>query len=62
VDRRRVRIAHAALGERARMGEVLLAFRAEIRGLAAPPGEEAIDLQLLCEPDGVGGADAGGGP
>jgi coenzyme F420-reducing hydrogenase delta subunit len=62
VDRRRVRIAHAALGEGTRIVEALRAFRAEVRGLAALPGEEAIDLLLLCQPDESGGAPAGGAP
>jgi coenzyme F420-reducing hydrogenase delta subunit/Pyruvate/2-oxoacid:ferredoxin oxidoreductase delta subunit len=50
VDRRRVRIAHCGLGERARVLTELRRFHAEIRALAVAPGEEEIDLLLLCEP------------
>jgi coenzyme F420-reducing hydrogenase delta subunit/Pyruvate/2-oxoacid:ferredoxin oxidoreductase delta subunit len=58
VDRRRVRIAHAGLRERARIVEALRGFQAEVRALAAAPGEDAIDLLLLCEPEESGAAGA----
>ena len=50
VDRRRVRIAHGGLGERAQLLAELRRFHAEIRALAVVPGEEEIDLLPLCEP------------
>ncbi|HEX6668716.1 MAG TPA: hydrogenase iron-sulfur subunit [Gemmatimonadales bacterium] len=58
VDRQRVRIAHAGLRERARIVEALRGFQAEVRALAAAPGEDAIDLLLLCEPEESGAAGA----
>jgi coenzyme F420-reducing hydrogenase delta subunit/Pyruvate/2-oxoacid:ferredoxin oxidoreductase delta subunit len=50
VDRRRVRVAHCGLSERAQLLAELRRFHAEIRTLAVAPGEEEIDLLLLCEP------------
>jgi coenzyme F420-reducing hydrogenase delta subunit len=50
VDRRRVRVVHGSLGERAGLLEEIRRFQAEIRGLALAPGEDEIDLLLLCEP------------
>jgi coenzyme F420-reducing hydrogenase delta subunit len=50
VDRRRVRIAHGGPGERAQLHAELRRFQTEILALAAAPGEDEIDLLLLCEP------------
>jgi coenzyme F420-reducing hydrogenase delta subunit/Pyruvate/2-oxoacid:ferredoxin oxidoreductase delta subunit len=60
VDRRRVSLAHAGLGERAQVLEEIRRFHERIRALAVAPGESAIDLLLLCEPVEAGTADSAG--
>jgi ferredoxin len=50
VDRRRVRTAHAGLGERTELLGELRRFRAEVHALAVGAGEEDIDLLRICEP------------
>jgi coenzyme F420-reducing hydrogenase delta subunit/Pyruvate/2-oxoacid:ferredoxin oxidoreductase delta subunit len=49
VDRRRVRLVHAAAGERALVRSALAAFRAEVAELEMAMGESDIDLERLCE-------------
>ena len=60
VDRRRIRLAVGGRGERAALLAELRRFQAEVRALAAAPGEDVIDLLLLCEPD-IGAAEPPGG-
>ncbi|MEX2609229.1 MAG: cytochrome b N-terminal domain-containing protein [Gemmatimonadota bacterium] len=48
VDRRRVRLVQAALGERAVFHDAALAFGAEIEALASVPEEERVDVLELC--------------
>jgi ferredoxin len=60
VDRRRVRIVHAGLGEHRNALEALRAFQAEVGALAAPVAEEAVDLLLLCQPEPPAGSPAPG--
>jgi len=50
VDRRRVRLAYAGLGEPATVRTQLLALREEVLALAAAEREERIDLELECDP------------
>jgi ferredoxin len=49
VDRRRVRLAYAAEGERATVHAALAAFRAEVRRLEETAAEREIDLVRECE-------------
>ena len=49
VDRRRLRIVYAGEGESARVRRELGELRRELAALARPRGEEAIDLEALCE-------------
>lgn len=49
VDRRRVRLVHAAAGERALVYSALAAFRAEVAALDAATAESDVDLERLCE-------------
>lgn len=49
VDRRRVRLVHAAAEERALVRSALAAFRTEISGLDAAAAESDVDLERLCE-------------
>jgi len=49
VDRRRVRLVHAAEGERHLVHAALEAFRADLRALAPPEAETLDDLTRLCE-------------
>jgi coenzyme F420-reducing hydrogenase delta subunit/NAD-dependent dihydropyrimidine dehydrogenase PreA subunit len=62
VDRRRVRVAYVGLAERDRIVAELRGFQTDIRALAAPPPEEAIDLLLLCEPVSADETDPEQGP
>jgi coenzyme F420-reducing hydrogenase delta subunit/NAD-dependent dihydropyrimidine dehydrogenase PreA subunit len=48
VDRRRVRLFHAAAGEQARLRDAVAAFRAEVASLDGADGETAIDLVAEC--------------
>jgi ferredoxin len=48
VDRRRVRLVQAALGEGAVFHDAALAFGAEIEALATVPEEERVDILELC--------------
>jgi ferredoxin len=50
VDRRRVRLAYAALGERATVRAALRAYQRDIVALDAAQVEERIDLEFECEP------------
>jgi coenzyme F420-reducing hydrogenase delta subunit len=49
VDRRRVRLVHAAAGERALVRSALAEFRTEVTALEAATAESDIDLERLCE-------------
>ncbi|HEY6110857.1 MAG TPA: hydrogenase iron-sulfur subunit [Gemmatimonadales bacterium] len=49
VDRRRVRLVHAAVGERAAVRAALAGFRADLAALEAATVESDIDLDRLCE-------------
>ncbi len=49
VDRRRVRLMHAATGERDVVRAALSAFRAEVAALDAAAAEPDVDLDRLCE-------------
>jgi len=49
VDRRRVRLVYAGMGERGLLRTALAAFRAEIAALEATAAETDIDLDRLCE-------------
>jgi ferredoxin len=49
VDRRRVRLVHAAAGERALVRAALATFRAEVATLDAAAAESDVDLERLCE-------------
>jgi quinol-cytochrome oxidoreductase complex cytochrome b subunit/coenzyme F420-reducing hydrogenase delta subunit len=49
VDRRRVRLVHAAAGERAAVRAALAAFRTDLAALDAVSPESDIDLERLCE-------------
>jgi hypothetical protein len=64
VDRRRVRILHAAAGERELLARAIGSFRAEVAALARPTVEE-VDLIELCRavsapPEESNGLAAGG--
>jgi ferredoxin len=56
VDRRRVRLTHASLGDHARILSELRAFRAEVPPVALDDPEGELDLIALCEraPEGSG--------
>jgi len=54
VDRRRVRLVHAAAGERGLVRAALAAFRADLAALEAATAESDIDLDRLCELVGEG--------
>ncbi len=49
VDRRRVRIAHAARGEAARLRETLASFQAELAALEVAEREPKVELESECE-------------
>ncbi len=49
VDRRRVRVAYAGLGERAAVLRALAAYRRDVADLEAAQGETDIDLGIECE-------------
>lgn len=49
VDRRRVRLVYAGMGERGLLRAALATFRADIQALEATAAETDIDLERLCE-------------
>lgn len=53
VDRRRVRVAYAGLGERGRVARALAAYRDDVAALETAEGEPDIDLGLECEATGT---------
>jgi coenzyme F420-reducing hydrogenase delta subunit len=53
VDRRRVRVAYAGLGERAQLLRTLAAYRDEVAALEVAEGETDIDLGIECEATGT---------
>ncbi|HWP39158.1 MAG TPA: cytochrome b N-terminal domain-containing protein [Gemmatimonadales bacterium] len=50
VDRRRVRVAYAGLGERAAVRAALLAYQRDVTALDAARAEERVELDFECEP------------
>lgn len=58
VDRRRLRVTHAAELEHGRLREELASFRADLASLAAVSPEEEIDIVSLCEAPEVSVAEA----
>lgn len=54
VDRRRVRLVHAAAGRPGTVADAVRAFRADVRALRAPEAETEIELDESCDPAGVG--------
>jgi hypothetical protein len=59
VDRRRVRVVHAAEAEGDVVAAALTAFRRDLAALAATSGESDPDVARECETAGVPGGDAG---
>jgi ferredoxin len=53
VDRRRVRVEYAGLGERAQLLGALAAYRNEVAALEVAQGETDIDLGIECEETGT---------
>jgi len=51
VDRRRIRVAYAGLGERREVRQALARFREDVRAMDSAQGEEDIELDLSCEPE-----------
>jgi ferredoxin len=49
VDRRRVRLVHAAAAERREVETALRVFRADLAAIEAAPAERDIDLERLCD-------------
>ncbi|MEE9471875.1 MAG: hypothetical protein V3W32_09145, partial [Gemmatimonadota bacterium] len=49
VDRNRLRVFHAAVGEDRELAGALADFRESIRRLAAAEAEAEIDIELECE-------------
>jgi coenzyme F420-reducing hydrogenase delta subunit len=58
VDRRRVRLVYAGLGERGLLRTALATFREEIAALEATAAEPDIDLDRLCDVTEVGAGSA----
>jgi quinol-cytochrome oxidoreductase complex cytochrome b subunit/coenzyme F420-reducing hydrogenase delta subunit/ferredoxin len=58
VDRRRVRLVHAGMGERGVLRAALATFREEIAVLESTTAEADIDLERLCEVTEVGAGNA----
>jgi len=50
VDRRRIRLMYAGLGERREVRRALEEFRRDVRQLDRAQGEKDIELELECEP------------
>jgi len=53
VDRRRVRVAYAGLGEPAVVRTALAEYRSEVEALEAAAPEERIELDMECEPSAL---------